>query len=157
VEIWELVARESIRDLVARYNANGDLGRIDALMELFSEDATLEVIGSRLYRGLAEIRGLFEGAAAGASPGAQVDDLPQTRFLRHHTATHQIDVAGRERAVGRCYFVVYTDAGPDHWGRYEDEYRLAAQCWRFQSRRVRVEARVPGGWGDRTNRRLHGV
>jgi len=29
MEIWELVARESVRDLVQRYNANGDSGRFD--------------------------------------------------------------------------------------------------------------------------------
>ena len=27
MELWELFAREGIRDLVARYNSNGDTGR----------------------------------------------------------------------------------------------------------------------------------
>ena len=27
MEVWELIARESIRDCIARYNANGDSGR----------------------------------------------------------------------------------------------------------------------------------
>ena len=36
MELWELVARESIRDLVARYNANGDSGRFDQVLELFA-------------------------------------------------------------------------------------------------------------------------
>jgi hypothetical protein len=30
-----LVARESIRDLVARYNANGDTGRFAQVLDLF--------------------------------------------------------------------------------------------------------------------------
>ena len=42
MELWELEARESIRDLVARYNANGDSGRFDPMLELFAEDATLD-------------------------------------------------------------------------------------------------------------------
>ena len=32
----ELIARESIRDLVARYNANGDSGRFDQVVELMA-------------------------------------------------------------------------------------------------------------------------
>ncbi len=55
MEIWELIARESIRDLVARYNANGDSGRFDPMLELFAEDAVLEVPGRRL-EGRAAIR-----------------------------------------------------------------------------------------------------
>ena len=43
--MWELVARESIRDLVARYNANGDSGRFDQVMALFAPDAVMEIEG----------------------------------------------------------------------------------------------------------------
>ena len=38
MELWQLIARESIRDLVARYNANGDTGRFAQVRELFSPD-----------------------------------------------------------------------------------------------------------------------
>jgi hypothetical protein len=156
MELWELVARESIRDLVARYNANGDSGRIASVLDLFVEDATLEVAGSRVYRGLSEIRELFEGAAAGDPVDAGHTQPPPPSLLRHHTSTHQIDLQSEEQASGRCYFVVFTEAGPDHWGRYVDEYLRAGDRWMFRSRCVTVESRVPGGWGDSTNRRLHG-
>lgn len=151
IELWELIARESIRDLVARYNANGDSGRFEPLMELFADDAVLEVVGQRSYRGHDEIRSLFTGAAerdAGIEPPA---------FLRHHVSTHQIDLLAKDHAKGRCYFVVFTDAGPDHWGRYEDEYREVSGRWLFETRKVTVDARVEGGWGHRTNRRLSGA
>src|SRR5688572_28923873 len=36
IELWELIARESIRDLIARYNANLDTARYDQAMELFA-------------------------------------------------------------------------------------------------------------------------
>ena len=55
MEIWELVARESVRDLVQRYNANGDSGRFGPLLDLFAEDASMELKG-RIYRGHGEIR-----------------------------------------------------------------------------------------------------
>lgn len=141
METWELVAREQIRDLVARYNANGDAGRLGPMLALFAADAVLHV-DARSYTGVAEIRAMFEGAArhTRSEPGS---------FIRHFTATHQIDVTDRERAKGRCYFQVLTAAGLDHWGRYLDEYRCSGGTWRFQVRTIRVDARVPGGWADR--------
>ncbi len=143
---WELSAREEIRDLVARYNANGDSGRLDEVIALFADDATLE-IESRCYRGRSEIREMFERAAAQtrSEPGA---------YIRHYTATHQIDLIDPQTARGRSYFQVLTPAGLDHWGRYLDEYLQTAGSWRFGARTVRIDGRVAGGWADRTQARL---
>ena len=80
------IARDAIRELVARYNQLGDGGRIDALLALFASDATLEVVPDRVYRGRDEIRTLFDGAVAQSRGETPV------RFLRHFTATHAIDV-----------------------------------------------------------------
>ena len=41
-----------------------------------------------------------------------------------------------------------TDRGIDHWGRYQDAYRLVDDAWQFASRRVRTDGRTPGGWAD---------
>ena len=41
--MWELVAREHIRDTLARYNWSGDAGRLDNLADTFSEDGVLEI------------------------------------------------------------------------------------------------------------------
>ena len=54
MELWELTARESIRDLVARYNANGDTGRFPQVLELFAPDAVMEVPGG-VYEGTERI------------------------------------------------------------------------------------------------------
>ena len=70
MESWELVARESIRDLVARYNANADSGRFDQVLECFAPDAVMELDG-RPYRGHDEIRTIFTGAAELVSDGAR--------------------------------------------------------------------------------------
>lgn len=141
MDIAEVVAREQIRDLVARYNSNGDSGRLDAMMALFAPDATLAV-GERIYRGTDEIRAMFEAAAARtrSQPG---------EFVRHFTATHQIDFETADAARGRCYFQVLTRAGLDHWGRYVDRYALADGVWRFAERVVHLEGQVSGGWSDR--------
>jgi hypothetical protein len=141
MEIWELVARESVRDLVQRYNANGDSGRFDPLLELFAEDASMDVMGS-VYRGHREIREFFEGVARGT--GTQKGQ--KASFIRHFTSTHQIDVISENEARGRCYYAVLTDNGLDHWGRYVDEYRKVDGEWRFWKRKVSVDAGVPDGW-----------
>lgn len=140
MEPFELAARESIRDLVARYNANGDAGRFDEMLALFAEDAVLE-LSSGAYAGRAAIRAFFESVAQRTGAGRAA------KFVRHFTATHQIDVLSEREARGRCYYAVLTERGLDHWGRYLDEYRRADGRWLFQRRKVTLDAAVPGGWG----------
>jgi len=135
MELWEVVARESIRDLVARYNANGDSGRFDQVLELFAPDAVMEIVGEEPKVGHDEIRTIFTGAKDRAEWG----DRPV--YLRHMTGTHQIDLVDETHATGRCYYFVITAIGLDHWGRYLDEYRVVDGAWRFARRRVHTDGR----------------
>ncbi|MBW2424992.1 MAG: nuclear transport factor 2 family protein [Deltaproteobacteria bacterium] len=141
MELFELIARESIRDLVQRYNANGDSGRFDPMLELFAEGATMELPNGS-YRGRAEIRAFFERVAKNTREG------DRAAYIRHNTSTHQIDVLDENRARGRCYYFVITDAGLDHWGRYIDEYRNVDGTWRFWHRKVTTDGAVPGAWSE---------
>jgi len=143
METWELVARESIRDLVARYNAKGDAGLFDAMLELFTEDAILD-LEDGVHHGRSAIRDLFEEVAARTGQ----ETTSRARFIRHFTSTHQIDLTNRSAARGRAYYVVFTDLGADHWGRYVDDYRQVDGRWLFARRRVTMDASVPGGWSD---------
>ena len=130
MEPADLLAREAIRDLVARYNAYGDSGLLDRMLALFTDDAVLEV-GDLAYEGPDAIRGLFSGTvdrSAGAEGGPT--------YVRHSVTTHQIDLLDDGRATGRAYFTVLTRVGLDHWGRYLDEYRVVDGAWRFARRRV---------------------
>jgi uncharacterized protein (TIGR02246 family) len=139
VERYELEAREAIRDLVARYNACGDSGRFDAMLALFAEDAVLELDDATLT-GRAAIRAFFEGVAQRTGAGRSA------RFVRHFTATHQIDVLSEREARGYCYFAVLTEAGLDHWGRYRDRYRCENGRWLLARRKVTLDAKTEGGW-----------
>lgn len=152
MEAWQLAARETIRDLVARYNASGDAGRFDEAMALFAEDAVVAVTPGRTYEGLREIRTLFTGAAKTEAP--ERDRAGKKGFIRHFTATHQIDILGPDEARGRCYYAVLTESGLDHWGRYVDQYVRRDGCWLFLRRDISVDASVPGGWADRASARL---
>jgi uncharacterized protein (TIGR02246 family) len=134
MELWALVARERIRDLVAHYNLAGDRGWLDDMMQLFTPDATLSIDGDD-HVGHDAIRAVFASAAG-----------PHPELVRHHTATLQIDVASPEHATSRCYFQVLTAQGLDHWGRYADRYTCVDGAWRFAHRSVRVDGATPGGW-----------
>jgi hypothetical protein len=142
METPELAAREQIRDLVARYNANGDSGRIEPLLNLFCENAELEVDGET-YVGLVAVREFFADVTS-RSRAQQV-----VAYIRHFTATHQIDMVSPTRATGRCYYQTLTDRGLDHWGRYLDEYRLVGDRWMFGRRTVTLDGCVAGGWAER--------
>jgi uncharacterized protein (TIGR02246 family) len=152
MEVWELAARESIRDLVARYNASGDSGRFDETMALFADDAVVEVVPGRTYTGPDEIRSLFAAAAKTNAPesSSHEDEPRKRRFVRHYTATHQIDVLGPDEARGRSYYAVLTESGLDHWGRYVDRYVRRDGHWMFHHRHITVDASVPGGWAERS-------
>lgn len=149
MKTWELVARESARDLVARYAACGDANEIEAMVALFSRDAVMDVGEWGRHEGRDAIRAFLESVRRPASS----DRKAGRRLIRHFTATHRIDVEGPERARGQCYFAVVTASGLDHWGRYLDEYVFEDGAWRFAHRQVVVDAVTPGGWADR--RRAH--
>lgn len=139
MEMWEVVARESIRDLVARYNANGDSGRFDEVVALFAPDAVMDVDGTA-YIGHPGIRTLFSATASNLAGRPPV--------LRHFTATLQVDLVSPERASARCYYQVLMAHGLDHWGRYLDEFGTVDGRWLFTRRRVVVDGVTPGGWAE---------
>ena len=151
MELWQLEAREAIRDLVARYNANGDSGRYAQVVELFAPDGVMTTADGT-KTGPEEILTIFTGArdrfARGGRPAPAPDTAPAAsppppRVVRHFTATHQIDLVDRATATGRCYFQVLTSTGLDHWGRYVDEYRVVDGAWRFARRTVTIDGRSP--------------
>jgi ketosteroid isomerase-like protein len=145
MDLWELLAREGIRDLVTRYNSNGDTGRLEQVLELFTPDATMEITGkggeTRTFRGIEEIRALFTRATETFREAA--DEASQPGYLRHCVATHQIDLGDQRHATGRCYFFVIRAGGLDHWGRYVDEYEERDGRWRFTYRKVTTDGRQP--------------
>lgn len=139
MEQWEATAREQIRDLVARYNASGDSGRFDDVMELFWEDAEMETVGPDgpdVRRGADEIRSIFTGAAARWSPDGAAGAEPRRWHVRHFVATLVIDLEGPDTARGYSYYQVLMPHGLDHWGRYFDRYEARDGTWRFARRRV---------------------
>jgi hypothetical protein len=151
----DLLAREAIRDLVARYNSYGDSGKFDLMWPLFVPDAVMEIIGTdgerTTHMGIDEIKRIFTGANDRVVAQSDANQAPPV-YIRHSTATHQIDLVDADHATGRCYFSVIVGqvgggaGGLDHWGRYVDDYVRIDSQWRFQRRRVYVDGRDGNSW-----------
>jgi hypothetical protein len=158
MEVWELVARESARDLIARYNANGDSGRIEQMIEVFAPDAVFET-GDRRFEGRAAIhdfmRGVVTVQADTATPApispalADWESRGRTPMLRHVTGTTQIDVVDEHTMRARSYYLVLVAHGLDHWGRYLDEFGVVDGEWLITRRTITTEGVDPDGWAAR--------
>jgi 3-phenylpropionate/cinnamic acid dioxygenase small subunit len=147
VTLDDLLARESIRDLVARYNSYGDSGRFDSLRDLFAEHAVMVINTSSgepsTYQGRDSVMAIFTGARERVKERAQAAG---PTYVRHFTATHQIDLVDDDHATGRCYFAVIMNSGLDHWGRYVDRYVRIDGDWKFEDRQVFVEGTSGASW-----------
>lgn len=140
METWELVARESIRDLVATYTYLADGGRFDELLSLFAPDGILHGGDAPEAHGHEAILAFLRGT------GADLHEVTRASLIRHHVSNLRIEVFGPDKARGEAYFFVVTDRGPDHWGRYRDVYGRIDGRWRFRYRRARLDGWAPGSW-----------
>ncbi len=141
MDIEEAQAREAIRDTLSRYNLSGDRGRLDDLLDCFAEEGVLEIEGEATCEGRTAIRSRLQGATEEWRAGR--GDGEPTAPMRHHLTTSGIELVSPDRARAWSYFLVVSDIGPDHSGRYVDELRRETDRWRFVRRRVRVEWRSP--------------
>lgn len=141
MELWELVARERVRDSLARYNWSGDRMRLDELAETFCEDGELEVRGSVSLRGRAAITGFLGGVGTPPNP---LSKLPGSRRIVRHNVTNIrfTDVAPEEARVS-CYFTVLTEIGLDHFGRYRDVFVPVGADWLIRHRLVSTDWSAP--------------
>ena len=140
MELWELSARESIRETEAAYSRFVDSGRFDELLALFSEDAQLDIDGEMPLVGRAAIRSYLSRVGEALAKDRTVP------LIRHMTSNLHIAVASPEEARAECYFVAITEEGVDHWGRYRDRLVPFGDRWVFTYRRVRTDGMRPDGW-----------
>ncbi len=96
-----MVARERIRDTLARYNWSGDPLR-------------LELRGSTPLRGREAIVEFLGGAVAAPNAAAQASGV--TRIVRHNVTNIRFTEITPDEARVACYFTVLTEIGLDHYG-----------------------------------------
>lgn len=139
MEMWELVAREHIRDTLARYNWSGDAGAIDGLAEAFCADGALEIRGLEPLRGRSAIAAFLGGVTGKVAADAGIKPL-----VRHNLTNVSFTELSPERAHVRSYFTVITHIGLDHCGRYRDILVPDGAGWLIKRRQVSTDWAAPG-------------
>ncbi|MDT5224641.1 MAG: hypothetical protein QOG19_2048 [Mycobacterium sp.] len=138
IQIWELVAREHIRDTLARYNWSGDAGRLDDLAETFCADGVLEIRGLQPLRGRSAIAGFLRGVSGQVATSTDVKPV-----VRHNVANVLFTDLTPEQAQVSTYFTVVTHIGLDHFGRYRDVLVPDGDTWLIQHRKVSTDWAAP--------------
>lgn len=141
MELWELSARERIRDSLARYNWSGDAMRLPELAESFCEDGELELRGAPPVQGRAAIVEFLGGAVA--SPNAAAQELGVRRIVRHNVTNIRFTDMTPHQAGVACYFTVFTEIGLDHYGRYRDLFVPVGDQWLIRHRFVSTDWHAP--------------
>jgi hypothetical protein len=137
MELWELVARELIRDTLARYNWSGDSLRLDELAQSFCEDGELELRGNDPVRGRAAIVGLLGGVVSEPTTAGV------KRIVRHNLTNIRFTEVGPGQARVSSYFTVFTEIGLDHYGRYRDVFVPVGDDWLIKHRFVSTDWSAP--------------
>ena len=140
METWELVARELVRETIARYAHSADRGRFAELVALFTEDGVLEIDGRSLLCGRTAIADFLGDTKPSLS------STLEHPFIRHHTSSITVEVHSPNEASAKSYFLAITERGPDHWGRYRDRLTRVGDRWLFRHRHVRVDGHAPNSW-----------
>lgn len=136
--MWELVAREQIRDTLARYNWSGDSGRPDGLAETFCADGVLEIRRSEPLRGRTEIASFLRGITGNVAAGGDARPV-----VRHNLANVLFTGLTPDRAEVSSYFSVVTQVGLDHFGRYRDVLVPDGGTWLIKHRKVSTDWAAP--------------
>jgi hypothetical protein len=149
MELWELVARERIRDSLALYNWSGDAFRLGELVQAFCEDGQLEIRGSAPLQGRPAIAEFLGGGsdsgddeARRAALKAAAETSGVRRVVRHNVTQVRFLELTPQQALVACYFTVFTQIGLDHFGRYRDTFVPVGDAWLIQHRYVATDWRA---------------
>jgi SnoaL-like domain len=137
MELWELAARERIRDTLASYNWSGDALRLHDLAQTFCEDGELELRRRESVRGRAAIVEILGGAVAAPNATAQASGVE--RIVRHNVSNIRFTELRPGEARVACYFTVFTEIGLDHYGRYRDVFVPVDSDWLIRHRLVSTD------------------
>ena len=129
---WELAIRELVRQTLADYTAATDAYDLALLTSCFTAEGSLEY--TRAAAALVGRNQIEWGLRAQLSGSG-----PRPTYVRHHVSSIRMSRVERDRVEASSYFVVFTDVGADHWGRYRDVLVPVDGKWLFASRKIRVD------------------
>lgn len=127
MKLDELIARECIRDTLARHNYSGDRDDAEGYAATFTEDAILE---SPLFRS--------EGREAILAWKRGHRIFAGTSYRLHHVSSILIEVRSQDSADVVSNWLATTNIGPDHCGRYVDRFTREGERWLIAHRRIDI-------------------
>jgi hypothetical protein len=133
----EAIAREQIRDVISRYNHAGDRGQLEELARCFAPDGVLDLKDVPPLEGRRAIEAHLGGVVT------RLADATTRPVLRHHVSSIHIELTRSETATAASYFLVFTEVGLDHWGRYGDRFARMGVEWLITHRKVRIDGAAP--------------
>lgn len=140
--LWEIEAREAVRDTLHRYSQHGDRGESSGLAAQFTLDGVLESKDGGAHRGRTAIASFLASlriADAGVLGGEA--DAP---LVRHHISNILFLEMSPEKAVVSSYFLRLHRNWPEHWGRYRDVLVPVDDRWLIEHRFVSVDGQMRG-------------
>jgi len=142
VELWELVAREEIRDTLYRYNSFGDRGLLEELANQFTEDCLFERRGGFRAQGRDAVVAVLSNRVTIASDGS----IPRHErpLVRHHLSNVLFQEVTPERARVISYFLRLHRDWPEHWGIYRDVLVPSGDRWLIAHRVVSIDGEIRG-------------
>lgn len=132
MDVAELVDRALITDALHAYCDRVDRSDLDALLDLFTDDAVLDMGGGATATGRAALRPFM------------IERIRRWEFTNHRCSTTTVRAYDGITAETLTYVsVLHDDPGRDEtlqlWGRYGDEWVKQAGAWRIRVRRFRVD------------------
>jgi len=134
-----LIERECER-LITTYTQRLDLGQVDQVVDLFTDDATYEIPGVFCFQGREELTTAIPRRLS-----------KPFRLTRHLCSNVLIKIISPDEATGVCYFVNYRKDFPDanivepalvempHYvGEYHDRFVKTVKGWRFAHRLIHL-------------------
>lgn len=128
--IEELLDIESIRKTRNLYSYYLDAGDLDALVDLFTEDAVCEFGPYGVWEGKATIRANYEVVERPMIEKGGFQTL-------HANTNHWVELTGADTGVGRVYLIDLmldgdADKNPMVWlGLYDEAYRKVDGKWKI--------------------------
>jgi len=129
--VQELLDRSRIGDTIYAWCDYVDRTDIDAVLDLFTEDAQMDLGGGAIHRGHAELREMLLDRFALYSTTSF--HCSAVRLVRYDGVT-----ASTTTYLNAFHDARHTDRRMHLWGRYEDDMVNDAGMWKFHRRRLRV-------------------
>ena len=130
-DVRQLLDRTAIVETIHAYCDHVDRADLNALVDLFTEDAVFDYGNGNTFEERNALMALFN------------DRLSIYQATNHHCSTERIlqydGISAETVAYVYAFHETHTTNKHVHvWGRYEDTFRNDDGTWRIQQRRVRV-------------------